>query len=151
MDTTTKIFDIKNLAELSRLTSRLAGELRGNETLGLTGELGAGKTQFVKSLAEALGVSKPVLSPTFVLERLYLASRFSAPIHHIDAYRIADADLIGMGASDWLGEELGLVEWADRVQASLPADTVWIEMTRINNESRRIKITCPVSRQYLCR
>ncbi len=141
---------IHDIAELDRFTANLAQRLRGDETLGLVGELGAGKTWLTKSLATALGVTRPILSPTFVLERSYPISQPATRLHHIDAYRISPDELVGLGVSDWLGEELGVIEWADRVGEILPADTVWIKLVVAEGDTRTLELTCPKSREYLC-
>ena len=146
----TKNHRLGTLAELDTFAKGLAAKIRGDETLGLSGDLGAGKTHFAKALAWHLGIEKTVLSPTFVIERQY---RYGAgrEMHHIDAYRIGSEDLLMIGAGDWLGTDLGVIEWAERVADVLPPDTVWIKITvDPKTEARNLTLTCPPSREYLC-
>src|SRR5262245_4171594 len=77
---------------------QLGTTLGRGDVVALTGELGAGKTCFVKGLARALGVTRPPTSPTFVMVNEY-RGRF--PVHHVDAYRTGSlTELIGLGLSE---------------------------------------------------
>ncbi|RLC30881.1 tRNA (adenosine(37)-N6)-threonylcarbamoyltransferase complex ATPase subunit type 1 TsaE, partial [Candidatus Woesebacteria bacterium] len=67
---------------------KIAADLKGGETLALTGELGSGKTTFIQGLAEGLGVKGRIISPTFILMRKYEASK--SDFYHIDFYRLED-------------------------------------------------------------
>ena len=109
---------------------RLAGELRGGEILALVGELGAGKTEFSRGLAEALGVRpEAVTSPTFTLVQTYRGENLR--LHHIDFYRLeraAEAAALGLEEL-WGDDAIVLIEWADRFPDILPAEgIVWIEI-----------------------
>ena len=102
--------------------------LRPGDVIGLDGDLGAGKTTFVRFLARALGVTTPVTSPTFTLANTYEAPQWSADrshplvIHHIDAYRLeGDADAEDLALAELLDSGgIVVVEWAERL--TLPAD-----------------------------
>jgi tRNA threonylcarbamoyladenosine biosynthesis protein TsaE len=97
-------------AETEALGARLAATLRPGEVVLIEGELGAGKTTFVRGAARALGVSGPVTSPTFTIGQRYEAP---VPVAHLDLYRLAglggeDPGLLG----DYLGaDSVGFVEW----------------------------------------
>lgn len=95
----------------------------------LEGELGAGKTVFAKGLAEGLGITEPVLSPTFTIIREYDGGRI--PLYHFDAYRIADPEeMYELGYEGYFfGDGVCLIEWASRIRELLPADcrTIVIE------------------------
>lgn len=95
----------------------------------LEGELGAGKTVFAKGLAEGLGITEPVLSPTFTIIREYDGGRI--PLYHFDAYRIADPEeMYELGYEGYFfGDGVCLIEWASRIWELLPADcrTIVIE------------------------
>jgi tRNA threonylcarbamoyladenosine biosynthesis protein TsaE len=102
----------------------------GPLVLGLVGPLGAGKTEWVKGLAEGLGVDpKLVASPTFVIASEYPGRRWLA---HVDLYRIeSEAELEAAGFVDLLGPgRVVAVEWADRFPAALPADRIEVRITR---------------------
>src|SRR5207237_8651239 len=101
---------------------RLAEQLFPGAVVALVGPLGAGKTHLVRAVAEGLGIasSRVVSSPTFVLIQEYHAR---LPIYHFDAYRLRTAeDFADLGVHEYFeGSGVCLVEWADRVQACLPA------------------------------
>jgi tRNA threonylcarbamoyladenosine biosynthesis protein TsaE len=103
----------------------LAGVLEPGDVVGLTGDLGAGKTRFVQGAAAALDVEDPVVSPTFMLVRSY-GGRL--PVQHVDAYRLSGAaELEDLGIEEVLPPDaVAFVEWADRVLDALPPD--WLEL-----------------------
>lgn len=112
--------------------------------IGLNGTLGAGKTNFAQALISTFGVPQnEITSPTFSLIQSYqpcLQSGLSLTIHHLDAYRVADEDeFLELGVEDILGQpgSLSLVEWAEKVVACLPADTLWIELEYVSHLSRK--------------
>ena len=114
--------ETKSAAETQALAGRLAAELPPGAVLCLHGDLGAGKTCFVQGLAKALGVRRPVGSPTFTLINEYKGPK---PLAHIDLYRIRGAgDAFGLGLDDYLCHYPGIVaiEWAERVAELLPED-----------------------------
>jgi tRNA threonylcarbamoyladenosine biosynthesis protein TsaE len=107
------------------IAAALAGLLEPGDVVGLTGDLGAGKTRFVQGAAAALGVEEPVVSPTFMLVRSYQGS---VPVQHVDAYRLdGSAELEDLGLEEVLpSDAVAFVEWADRVAGALPPS--WLEL-----------------------
>lgn len=117
--------------ETQALAEVLAATLKGGEVIALSGDLGAGKTTFVKGLARGLGVVETVTSPTFVLMNVYDVRKDSI-VHfvHSDCYRLdASSQLEGIGIGDYLSDSHSVVaiEWPERARAILPNDTIWIE------------------------
>jgi tRNA threonylcarbamoyladenosine biosynthesis protein TsaE len=110
--------------------------------VALIGQLGAGKTLLVRAIAEGLGVrdARQVNSPTFVLIQEYDAR---LPIYHFDAYRLTtSAAFDDLGAHEYFtGNGVCLVEWADKVPTSLPAEHLEIRLTVTGEQSRRVEIT----------
>jgi len=114
---------IKDLAALRAFAASFAASLKGGDVVGLVGELGAGKTAFVKEVAAALGVKDDVKSPTFIIMQVFETGRDArkkgiARLCHIDAYRLEDHDeLQGVGYLEYATdpETVTFVEWADRV------------------------------------
>jgi tRNA threonylcarbamoyladenosine biosynthesis protein TsaE len=106
------------------------------------GELGAGKTAFVRGVARALGVAARPLSPTFTLINEY---RGRGPVYHVDAYRVDRlADLIALGLEEYIdGDGVTLIEWADKARPLLPARTVWVRIDGVGDEPRTISVTRP--------
>src|SRR5688500_6429349 len=122
----------------------MAATLRGGECLALDGDLGAGKTQFVRGLVRGLGGNpRAVSSPTFVLLNVYDSGRL--PVYHLDAYRVGVADdFEAIGFTELLGQR-GVValEWAPRVESLLPPDRIRVRIAPVGEESRRIEIDAP--------
>jgi tRNA threonylcarbamoyladenosine biosynthesis protein TsaE len=134
------IFDAANEAATAALGHALAEMLPAGTTVALCGTLGAGKTRLVQAIAEGLGVNRrEVVSPTFVLIQEYRGRRM---IYHIDAYRLRDDDEFQQLGPDEYFESDGLVliEWADRVEGSLPRDYVEVRVEVTGAESRRFEV-----------
>jgi tRNA threonylcarbamoyladenosine biosynthesis protein TsaE len=110
---------------MGAIAARLAPAARGGGVIYLEGDLGAGKTSFVRALLNALGAGERIKSPTYSLVESYRIGDLEA--HHLDLYRIADAgELEWLGLADlWTPASLVLVEWPERGGGSLPrADLV---------------------------
>ncbi len=123
-----------------RLGHRIGKRLRGGEVLALRGDLGAGKTVFVRGVAEGLGAIRgSVSSPTFVFIHEY---RGRLPLAHIDLYRTESGlDLDHLGWADYLdGRWVVAVEWAEKAGPALPADRV--EITLVHRTPTTRRITC---------
>lgn len=115
--------------------------LKGGEVIGLIGELGAGKTVFIKGLAQGLGIKKIITSPTFVLMKVYKAKGLIKHFCHVDAYRLKSAkDLIDIGIRDYLNKKnvITVIEWADQVKNILPKDKILVKIKIVKNPNQRI-------------
>jgi tRNA threonylcarbamoyladenosine biosynthesis protein TsaE len=123
---------MKRLAHGPEETRALGRELgqvvRENTVIGLSGDLGAGKTEFVKGIAEGLGSKDPVTSPTFTLIHEYRSGRL--PLFHMDFYRLeTDHELDEIGFDDYLRRHgICAIEWADRFQDRIPRDAIRVEI-----------------------
>jgi len=124
--------------ETHALGEALGAVLMGGLTIGLVGQLGAGKTVLVKGIAagNALADTRAVTSPTFTLVHEY-AGRLA--LFHLDAYRLKGPDdLLSLGVEEFAGPDSAVVvEWADRVTEAMPADTLWIELAVAGETDRR--------------
>lgn len=111
-------------ATTRQLGKKLAQSLKGGEVISLVGELGAGKTAFVKGLAEGLKIKQKITSPTFVVMRVYPVKHPTiARFVHIDAYRVKTAAaLTAIGLDDYIKakDTVVVIEWADLVKKVLP-------------------------------
>jgi len=126
-------------AETRETGRRLAGVLRGGEVLSLEGPLGAGKTSFVKGLAEGLGCrASEVSSPTFTLVHEYPGGRF--PVVHLDLYRLESAEeLAALGFDDLLaGPTITAIEWGDKFPEALPPGALRFVFS-MDGEARKIR------------
>ncbi len=132
--------------------NRLGTAVQPNDVIALTGPLGAGKTHLAKGIAAGLQVddTRVVNSPTFVLINEY-AGRLH--MYHVDAYRLAgSAELAALGFEDMCDAGgLVVVEWADKIQDLLPADSLSIELAVTGENSRQLLLTPggPNSKQLL--
>jgi tRNA threonylcarbamoyladenosine biosynthesis protein TsaE len=119
----------------------VASLLREGDSIALTGELGAGKTTFVRGAARALGFDGAVASPTFTLVREYQGR---VRIYHVDVYRLERVqDVLDLGVDEMVAEGgVLLVEWGDAVEGLLPDDHLLVEITLVGGEdARRIVVT----------
>ncbi|PIT90207.1 MAG: tRNA (adenosine(37)-N6)-threonylcarbamoyltransferase complex ATPase subunit type 1 TsaE [Candidatus Komeilibacteria bacterium CG10_big_fil_rev_8_21_14_0_10_41_13] len=129
--------------ETKKLAKATAGSLKGSQTLGLIGDLGAGKTVFVQGLAEALGIKKQVISPTFNLMKIYEIKK-TGPIKkliHVDAYRLTNGqELLEIGLDEYFNQSdcLVVIEWADKVRDILPAGSLILNFAEGQTENQRI-------------
>ncbi len=126
-------------AETELLGERLGRLLAGGELICLRGELGAGKTVFVRGLARALRCPiDEVSSPTYVLERVYAGARLL--LSHLDAYRLSGPDEFeesDLGAKMADQGVVSALEWADRVEAALPPKRLEVTISA-EDDGRRI-------------
>lgn len=113
--------------------------------IGLSGELGAGKTTFAQAFAKAVGVTEPVVSPTFILERVYRLPKktpFSRFVH-IDAYRLEGAhELLDIGWEALVSDpkNLIMIEWADKMEKALPRDAIRLFFSHKGGGKREVRI-----------
>ena len=121
----------------------LARKAGSGLVLGLIGDLGAGKTQFVKGFARGLSVTEPVLSPTFALLHLYTSGRL--PLYHMDFYRLDGAEQIRLAGLDeyFTPEGVTVIEWFDRWAEALPLNVRQIRFETIAETERRIAYDDP--------
>jgi tRNA threonylcarbamoyladenosine biosynthesis protein TsaE len=133
--------------QTQRLGFRLGALLQPGDVLGLSGDLGSGKTTLVQGIAQGWGTTDAVSSPTFVIVNSYRRPD-SKLLHHLDAYRIdsaieaEDLDLEELQASGPL-----VVEWVERIDAALPPDRLVVQMTWMADEQRNLVFT-PVGEHY---
>lgn len=112
---------VHSVAEMEALGARLGGSLPPRSVLGLSGDLGAGKTAFVRGLARGVGSEARVHSPTFALLNEYAGGR--CVVHHLDLYRLSgSADVRAAGLEDYLlcPQGITVVEWIERWDEPLP-------------------------------
>jgi len=121
--------------ETFALAKRLGKRLQGGEVIALEGELGAGKTHFVKGLAEGLGAEEPVTSPTFTLLHLY-EGRLS--LAHFDVYRLPFPQAFEeLGYEEYFAEPwVTAIEWSDLIQPYLPSVYLQVKMTHLHRQEQ---------------
>ena len=123
--------------ETEHIGEMLGRRLRPGTVVAYRGGLGMGKTAFTRGLARGLGCAGRVTSPTFTIVNEYDGA---TPLFHFDMYRLSSSDeLFDIGWEDYLTRGgVCAVEWSERVDDAMPADTLWVDIARGTDESDRI-------------
>lgn len=127
-------------AETKRVGQRLGRQLKKGNVVALIGELGAGKTCFMKGLMKGLNVSvSRVTSPTFVIMNVY---KGKMPVYHFDMYRLDNIKQIAdLGYEEYFyGNGVAVVEWADKIKELLPKGAINVYLKIIGDKQRKINI-----------
>ena len=133
---------ISNSAEETEAFGRkFSGQVKAGDVIALTGELGSGKTQFVKGLAAGLAAMTAATSPTFTLIHEYSGGRL--PVYHFDFFRIEDRQSAErLGLNDYFfGDGVSVIEWADRFPDLIPENARWISFDTKSETQRAITTT----------
>ncbi len=115
-----------------------AGTCEPGDMIGLIGQLGAGKTHFVKGFVRAFGLStSTVTSPTFTLIQEYQGT---LPIWHFDCYRVKDPkEILEIGAEEYFFDQgICIIEWPEKIQKILPSETRYVKLVTQEDRSRKI-------------
>jgi tRNA threonylcarbamoyladenosine biosynthesis protein TsaE len=124
--------------ETEALAARLAEQLVAGDIVAVSGELGAGKTTFVRGAARALGVSEPVSSPTFTIGHRYEAA---VPVAHLDLYRIAGLDPEEWGDLEpYFDGSIAFVEWPEHGGDWLPKARATVTLSHVDESHRKVRI-----------
>ena len=123
--------------ETEHIGEMLGRRLRPGTVVAYRGGLGMGKTAFTRGLARGLGCAGRVTSPTFTIVNEYDGA---TPLFHFDMYRLGSSDeLFDIGWEDYLTRGgVCAVEWSERVDDAMPADTLWVDIARGTDASDRI-------------
>ncbi len=134
-ETQTRSFVSHSTEQTIELGQRLGALLQEGDILVLTGDLGAGKTQFTKGLAAGMGVEDDVTSPTFTIEMVYEGA--DMPLYHFDLYRLDDPDqLDDTGLFDVLGADGPcVIEWGEQFSEQIGSDRLDVFLTRLDDEA----------------
>jgi tRNA threonylcarbamoyladenosine biosynthesis protein TsaE len=136
------VFETKSASETIQIGKNIGSLLRPDDVVALVGELGAGKTQFIKGLAEGAGVGKPtyISSPSFTLINEYLGR---VPFYHIDLFRLEqEKEAEELGLEDYFqAGGITAIEWADKIPSLLPEEILWIEIHYTGENTRSLEIS----------
>ena len=128
--------------ETENLGFKLAQTLNNNSIVVLTGDLGTGKTRFMRGIADYFGIQNDVSSPTFTIVNEYTPKTNTQKVNkifHFDVYRLSDAedfeDSIG---TDYFNSGLCIIEWGEVIEAILPPSTIYITIECTDNENERV-------------
>ena len=125
--------------ETEEVGRKLAEKLPGGSVVAMYGDLGAGKTAFVRGMAKGMGLSCRVSSPTFTIVNEYLGER---ELIHFDMYRLSSADeLFDIGWEDYLSRgAVCAVEWSEKVQDAFFGDEITVRIEKLSDTERKITI-----------
>jgi len=131
----------KSPSETIRIGKTIGSSLQAGDVVALMGELGAGKTQFIKGLAQGIGVGKSayVSSPSFTLINEY---KGEIPFYHIDLYRLEEekeAEELGL-EEYFYGDGITAIEWADRIPSLLPGELLRVNIHYTGKQTRSIEL-----------
>lgn len=124
------VYESESAKETFLLGRRIGQEAKPGQIYTLTGDLGTGKTVFTQGVADGLGITEPVNSPTFTIVQIYESGRL--PFYHFDVYRITDVEeMEEIGYEDcFYGEGICLIEWAELIGEILPKDCISIRIEK---------------------
>lgn len=128
-------------AETEKIAADFAQYIKSGDCIAFVGGMGMGKTAFVRGLAKGLQLKGEVCSPTFSLVNEYRSQKMT--LYHFDMYRITSLDdLYSTGFFDYLDTDAVLaVEWSENITDALPENTIYINISRIDENTRKIEIT----------
>ncbi|OGG86694.1 tRNA (adenosine(37)-N6)-threonylcarbamoyltransferase complex ATPase subunit type 1 TsaE [Candidatus Kuenenbacteria bacterium RIFCSPHIGHO2_02_FULL_39_13] len=150
-----KIIITNSEKETINFGKKFVAQLKAGTIIGLVGKLGAGKTQFVKGLAQGLGIKNNITSPTFVLLKTYnLPARHRCAqalaggqlttndlqLIHVDCYRLSSPEeLADIGWRELVSDKNNIivVEWADKIRKIMPKNTIWIKFSIGKKDNQR--------------
>ncbi|HWQ80292.1 MAG TPA: tRNA (adenosine(37)-N6)-threonylcarbamoyltransferase complex ATPase subunit type 1 TsaE [Anaerovoracaceae bacterium] len=129
---------IRSETDTREFGKELAKNLKPGNVVALTGDLGTGKTTLTKYIAEGLGITEIITSPTFTIVQEYTGGRL--PLYHFDVYRIADPEeMYELGYEEYFfGRGVCVVEWAGRIPELIPGDSILIRIEYGESEDERI-------------
>ena len=142
------VLQTKTTLETIRIGKEIGGFLLAGDVVALAGELGTGKTQFIKGLAEGVGVGKStyISSPSFTLINEYPGR---VPFYHIDMFRLtSEKEAEGLGLEEYFqGNGITAIEWADKIPSLLPEELLWVHLRYTGKNTRSIEVI-PKGKRY---
>ena len=133
---------IPHLNTIHEAAKQFIAAMDDRTVFAFNGSMGAGKTTFIKAVCEVLGVTDVINSPTFAIVNEYRSNTTAELIYHFDFYRLNDIqEAQNIGVEDYFDSgSLCFIEWPEKVEALLPKDTVWVEITEQADSSRLLKV-----------
>ena len=132
-------FHTKSVEETEEKAKELAKRLNGErpEIIAMFGDLGVGKTAFVRGLATVLAPDTRIKSPTYTIVNEHKGAKI--PLYHFDMYRIEDEDeLYSIGFFDYVQKGICVIEWSENIEEFIPRDAYRVTIERTENENERI-------------
>jgi tRNA threonylcarbamoyladenosine biosynthesis protein TsaE len=134
--------EILSVDEMHDFGMRLGAQLKGGDVLELVGDVGAGKTTLTKGIAEGLGVTEDVQSPSFTISRVY-STQSALQLAHYDFYRLHDPGIMTAELHEAIHdpETVTIIEWADIVAGVLPEHTLRIRIDPVSETVRTVVLS----------
>lgn len=129
-----------SVSETENIAERFAQTLTGGEAVLLVGEMGAGKTHFVKGLAKGLNIDDVITSPTFTLHNMYCGR---LTLNHFDFYRVedsAEAEMLGLDEFFYDRHGVSAIEWSENIKELIPAKHITVTIEKLNESERKITV-----------
>lgn len=135
------MIEITSTQAMQDFGERLGAQLEGGDVIELVGDVGAGKTTFVRGLAKGLGIEETVQSPSFTISRVY-DTNDGRRLAHYDFYRLDDAGIMAEELSEVVNDKqtIVVIEWADAVAGVLPANKVTLTITAPTEDTRIVDV-----------
>lgn len=133
-------FVTKNVEQTEKIAQDFGASLKGGEVVLLVGEMGAGKTHFVKGLAKALDIGDTITSPTFALHNQYYGRLV---LNHFDFYRVddpAEAEMLGLDEFFYDKNGVSVIEWSENIAYLLPNGCLTVTIIKLSENERQITI-----------
>lgn len=129
--------EIASAEAMQDFGERMGALLHGGDVIELVGDVGAGKTTFVRGLAKGLGIEETIQSPSFTISRVYDATH-ERRLAHYDFYRLEDAGIMAEELAEAISDPqtIVVIEWADAVAGVLPVDRLTLTITAPSEETR---------------
>jgi tRNA threonylcarbamoyladenosine biosynthesis protein TsaE len=130
----------QTLEDLPFVAQELLNDLDNRKVIALEGEMGAGKTTFIRALCNAMGVTDEISSPTYGYVNEYESSYFGT-VYHFDLYRLeTEHDALDIGIEEYIySDSICLIEWPRVAERILPEDTIWVSIKVSDSEQREIE------------
>lgn len=127
-----QVLMIQDESQMQRFGHLLGESLRSGDIVGLTGDLGAGKTTLTKAIAKGMGIDEHITSPTFTIVNEYDGdlAKGLVPLYHFDVYRISDEEeMYDIGYEEYFfGKAACVVEWANLIPNLMPEESLWLDL-----------------------
>lgn len=136
------LIQIKNMEVIGKAAEEFVRRMGDRTVFAFNGKMGTGKTTFIKAICEKLGVTDTINSPTFAIVNEYRTNA-AEPVYHFDFYRINTVrEACDLGAPDYFDSgAVCFIEWPERIESLLPADTVFVDMIEEEDGSRTVRLS----------
>ncbi|HHU55362.1 MAG TPA: tRNA (adenosine(37)-N6)-threonylcarbamoyltransferase complex ATPase subunit type 1 TsaE [Acholeplasmataceae bacterium] len=132
-----KVMIIENTQEMIELGKRIGENLKPQMIITLLGDLGAGKTTLTKGIAQGMGITDVVNSPTFTIMKIYQGKY---PLYHLDVYRITNPDT-DFELEEYIDSDgVSVIEWAENIKKLLPDEVLEIKIFHLDDNMRKVII-----------